>query len=44
MQIVNVLRDKGEGPAALGERAFEPGEREMRLIGLAFRRLRRRRS
>ena len=34
MQVIDVLRHKGQGAAALGERVFEPRQREMRPVGL----------
>ena len=34
VQIVDVLGNDRKIPAALGERAFEPGERKMRRVGL----------
>ena len=32
MQVIDVLRHEGQGAAALGERAFQPREREMRPV------------
>ena len=43
-EIVDVLRHKRQVVAAFGERAFEPGQREVRRVGRGAQEVRRRRS